>query len=212
MESKKCSKCKKIKSSSKFSKQVNKKDGLQSRCKDCSKRAKMEYQKTKNGLISRIYSNQKFHSRTRNHQPPQYTKKTFKNWLLDNELFNELFNKWVNSGYNKAVIPSVDRKNDKLSYTLDNIQLMTWQENNNKGRIDLKNGKIIVNHKAVIQYDIHGNFINEFLSIGLAGRATNLHRSNISSACKGIYKHSGGFIWRFKYPLFIININYYIYS
>ena len=49
---------------------------------------------------------------------------------------------------------------------------------------------------AVIQYSKNGNYIKEFPYIRLAKKETGA--TNISAACKGRIKTSGGFIWKYK--------------
>jgi hypothetical protein len=49
--------------------------------------------------------------------------------------FYELYNNWIDSGYKKSDKPSVDRIDDYKGYSFDNIQLMTWKENNKKNTL-----------------------------------------------------------------------------
>lgn len=51
---------------------------------------------------------------------------------------------------------------------------------------------------AVKCYDLNGNFIKEYLSIGEAGRSLNKkHYSAISAVCKGKRKTAFGYIWKY---------------
>lgn len=52
--------------------------------------------------------------------------------------------------------------------------------------------------KAVIQYDLHGNIINEYISASEAARQTGLHAQNISGVCRGIKNTCGGYVWKYK--------------
>ena len=52
--------------------------------------------------------------------------------------------------------------------------------------------------RAVLQFDINGNFLAEYISLYEAERATGGIATNISNACKGKYKSCVGFIWKFK--------------
>lgn len=62
-----------------------------------------------------------------------------------------------------------------------------------------KKGKSIPNvKKPIIQYDLKGNFINEYESAKEAQRQTGINNSAINNNLKGISKHSGGFIWKYK--------------
>lgn len=55
------------------------------------------------------------------------------------------------------------------------------------------------NCKAIIQYDLEGNFIAEYKSITDACRALHLSGgSYISEVCKGKRKHYKGFLWKYK--------------
>ena len=130
---KKCSKCKVIKSKSEFSKRRAYKDGLKYYCKSCSQKINHDLRRTKEGVVQRIYDHQKQTSKRRNHLPPTYTKLELKWWMFSQPIFHNLFKDWEIAEYNKNSKPSVDRINDNLGYTLDNIQLMTWDQNNQKG-------------------------------------------------------------------------------
>ena len=52
--------------------------------------------------------------------------------------------------------------------------------------------------KGVIQLDMNGNKIDEFVSTHQASEKTGVHRQDISKCCKGIFKQAGGFIWQFS--------------
>ena len=54
------------------------------------------------------------------------------------------------------------------------------------------------NSKPIFQYDLNMNFIKEWESAKEASRKLNLLDSNINCCLKGKYKHSGGFIWKYK--------------
>ena len=50
----------------------------------------------------------------------------------------------------------------------------------------------------VLQYSIDGNLITEYCSVKEASAKTGSDESNISKACRGKLKTSGGFIWKYK--------------
>lgn len=52
--------------------------------------------------------------------------------------------------------------------------------------------------KAVLQYDINGNFIAEFECAREASVLTGVYQSGISRACCGKLKTAGGFVWKHK--------------
>lgn len=195
--SKHCSKCKEIKDLLEFHKNASRKDGVQHYCKSCSKGFRLSYLRTKLGVIGQIYSHQKHHSKKRNHQPPLYTKKHLEVWLFDDWLFNLIYTNWVSCGYQSNMKPSVDRKDDFTHYTLDNIQITTWGENNNKARSDQFHGRGVtgLQCKAVLQYTIDNIFVAYYHSASQASRETGIQRTDISSCCRGERGKAGEHKW-----------------
>jgi hypothetical protein len=199
MDKKKCSRCGDVKLLKDFSFNKATKSGFMCSCKECDKLKAKIYRKTKKGLVYSIYSNQTLHSKQKGKSKPSYSLNELRTWLFSQELFHKLYDNWVESGYDRMLIPSIDRKNDYKSYSFDNIQLMTWKENMEKGSFDRINGINNKLSKAVIQYDLEGNFIKEYYSIMQASRDNKISDSNISSVCSGKrFKTAGGFIWKYK--------------
>ena len=193
-----CNKCKINKNILEFGKYAIKKDGLNIYCKKCAIENSEEYKKTKQGVITAIYSSQKVNSKRRGHKPPKYTKKELTKWIISQETFTELYNNWALKNYTKMEKPSVDRIDDSKGYSFDNIQLMKWQHNKDKEHIDLKSGKLISQHKKVLQLSMNGAYINEYISIHDAGRKNDIHHTNISAVCRGTRNHTGGFKGKYK--------------
>ena len=69
------------------------------------------------------------------------------------------------------------------------IKTIEWRQNISKSH---------PTKKPVIQYDLQGNKINEFISINEAARKTKYRVADISACCNNKQKTSFGFIWRFK--------------
>lgn len=87
-------------------------------------------------IINNAYNGQISRSKQRNHPLPEYTKDEFRDWYFKQPNLYRLVNNWINSGFNKDLIPSVVRINHKLHYKFDNIQLITWKENEIKGHLE----------------------------------------------------------------------------
>jgi hypothetical protein len=191
-----CSKCKIEKSIEDFSFDKRLKNGRQSTCKECKKIECQEYRKTKIGLLTTRYNNQVTNSIRRKLSSPSYNKKEFIEWILNQSNFEKLYNDWVNSGYDKDFTPSIDRLDDYKPYSFDNIQLVTWKENNEKGIQDRITGKNTKKNTKVIQLDLQDNIINTFDSIKEAIQKTKV--KNISSCCSGKRKTAGGFKWKYN--------------
>lgn len=193
---KQCSKCKEY--SNNFGICVRNNSGLKSWCRTCTTIQSNLYGKTKKGLMTKIYSHQRRNCRYRNHQMPSYTLKELRKWCFNQDLFHKLYDEWTLSGYEKMLVPSIDRLDNYKSYTFDNIRIVTWQQNFLQSGKDIRDCKLIHGNKpqsAVAQYDLEGNFITEFKSQTMAMRKTSISQSGISSCCNGNVKTAGGYKW-----------------
>lgn len=132
---------------------------------------------------------------------PEYSKQELATWLLNQEKFKELYSAWVASDYNSRSKPSVDRLDDFKTYSLSNIQLITFRENELKGHTDRHLGRGTQGKccKAVLQFDANGTFIKEHINAALASKEVpNTNRQNIQKVCKGERPLCGGFLWKYK--------------
>jgi len=67
----------------------------------------------------------------------------------------------------------------------------------NKGPLsNLTDGGQSFLSQPVLQYDINGNFVNEFTSVGEAVAQTGI--INVSPCCRGIRNMAGKYIWKYK--------------
>ena len=140
MTSKYCTKCGELKPFYLFHKDSQKADKLTCRCRDCINKTSLKYKRSKNGIISQIYNKQKHNSFYRDHKRPSYSLEELKSWAFCQPIFHSIYNTWVESNYAYGLSPSFDRNNDYLPYTLDNLTVMTWAENNQKCHYDRKHG------------------------------------------------------------------------
>jgi len=174
-------------------------------CKECKKNYEKEsenhkkYDKTEKGIVRVIYKTQRSNSKKRGHIMPSYTKDELCVWLYLNG-FKVLFDKWVASGYAKTKKPSIDRDDDYLPYSFDNIRLVTWEDNHKKAIEDVLLGRSTSGEKckSVIQLSKDGAIIKEFASQSIAGRELGIPNKNISSVCRGVRKTAGGFVFKHK--------------
>lgn len=163
-----------------------------------------DYQKTKKGLVSKIYAKQRTASKMRNHLMPDYNLIDLRKWVFSQPNFGKLYDNWVKSNYNKWLVPSYDRLKDCNPYTLNNLRLVTWQKNRDKQAKYIRkgilkhNGLLNGGHKAVLQLDLKGKFIEEYISQSEAKRKTGIHQSNIHKVCNGLRKTAGKYIWKYK--------------
>lgn len=164
-------------------------------CKSCNKEICKERRQSKSGLFDTIYNGQLGSSKKRGHAPPEYTKEQLTLWIETQPNFSELYTSWVNSKYNRWLKPSVDRLDETLPYSLSNLRLVTWRGNAEAFKQKkIKEG--VGDCKAVHQYH-DGVLINTFHSLAEASRKTGAAAGNILRCCRGEYKTSKGFVWRY---------------
>ncbi len=195
-----CSLCKVEKNIDFFPKDKKHSDGLNSWCHECYKKKASSYSKTKSGVISKIYNHQKDSSVKRNHTPPSYSFNELRDWCYSQEIFHKLYDDWVLNQFDTNLKPSIDRLNDYLPYTFDNIRIITWNDNNKKGNRDRVNG---INNKdslAILQFSLDDIFIAEYHSSKDAERKTGINHRHILNVCKNKPKYitAGGYKWKYK--------------
>lgn len=195
-----CTSCKIEKEIQSFSRDKNRSDGYDLWCKSCKNDYKKSYHHTKEGLATQLFVHQRSKSKKRCHPLPDYSKKELKEWLFNHIDFERLFSQWVNSGFDIEFTPSIDRLNDYLPYSFDNIRLCTWKENNEKFSIDEKKGINTKKTIAVVAINIKTEEILEFYSIAEASRRMKINSSIIVNCCKKKigYKSASDYKWYYK--------------
>ena len=150
-----------------------------------SKKATDKFRKTKRGVLCNIYNGQK------ERRPVLYYLEDLISKFIDDKKFNRLFNEWVKSGYVKNRKPSIDRINFKKDYTIDNIEVKTWEDNRYKQRMEIKliNGKRVGAFKDSV-------LIKEFINQRIAADWAGCFQASISSACRK-NKIINGYEWKF---------------
>ena len=152
---------------------------------------------TKKTFLSEIYSRQIKAAKKRKQAIPTYSRKEFINALSKHKKFNKLFSAWLKSNCNIKLTPSIDRKNDSISYTKDNIQLITWQEHCKLTGQRTKAGINTSFCKKINQYDLNGNYITNFHSILEAARQLNISETCIRRVLKKETQSFKGFIYKY---------------
>ena len=154
--------------------------------------------------ITKIYGRMKRDNKNKFNIDLPFTKDEFKKWLDDNYKteIRRMLTEYKNSNYIKGLCPSVDRIDDYKSYKFDNMQLLTWEENNKKGHNSLKTrlqtSKMAKEKwsKKVIQKDLDGNVIATFNSTHDVERLLCYDSSLIDRACR-LNTVSKGYRWKY---------------
>jgi len=169
---KECYSCKELKPSNEFTCNSSKKDKLNHKCKICTKETANSFSQ----LPYRIYSNQIEHSKTRGHPAPAYTYEEFKKWIISNNNYAQLYEKYKNSGYDKNLVPSIDRIDPKKPYLFSNIQVITFKENMTRNAEAIKETQGI---KINAYFADSGRLAGSFVSQNTAARILNLNGKSI---------------------------------
>ena len=108
-----------------------------------SKKYRLEHKGDIKFWFTKTYGRLKRDNKNKFNLLPPFSKDEFKEWINSNYKckLEKMLNDYKESNYKKDLCPSIDRIDDYKSYTFDNMQLITWEENNDKGRISLKNKK-----------------------------------------------------------------------
>lgn len=200
MTTKICKRCKVAKVVTNFSKATSNRDGRNNTCKPCVVIRNREYWRTPYGRISQMFAVHCVNSKVREHPAPEYTASSLYLWALANGL-EVLVNVWSNADYKKELTPSVDRIDVNKGYSLDNIRLVTWQENNDAQYDARKTCSVVTRqNRSVRQLALDGSLIEVHKSIASAARATGAVRTNINCMCTGknpAIKSVSGFLWEY---------------
>lgn len=174
-----CSVCSLNKPLVDFSVQKTGNKGRRADCKECVKR----FTRSEEGLVNQMYSGMRARTKRKGLPPLNFTKEEFLAFLNTTDIA-DLYDSWVNSNFCKDLKPSVDRKNDYLGYSLDNIQITTTKENITSYYYDAKSGKNTKTAKGVYQYSLEGVLIKYHHSLASAARELNTSATNIRLAAK----------------------------
>ena len=190
----KCPMCNKNKDPSEFHK--GNCNGLSTYCKECTYIYNRDRSRTKEGIVRDSYSHHKYRHRRSSRSDVPYTLDELRDFILCDE-FYALYDRWVESNYSKNLKPSIDRNDDSKGYSLDNIRITTWGENNLKGYSRRMYGDDGVK-KPVVGTNIKTGEVVEFISIAEAGRVLDISYRNIPSCIRGKRKSCGGYTWQYK--------------
>ncbi len=141
-------------------------------------------------FVIKVYNAQRRASKLRGHVYPNYTNEELYVWFLNQPNVYKLFNEYIKSGRDKWLAPSPDRLDPTKPYSLDNLQLVSWNEN-------ARNNDIFMSI-PVFEYTLDGVFINKHQSAAQAGKKYSIHASLISKCCKGKMHLYNNSIWVYE--------------
>lgn len=155
--------------------------------------------------IGRLLTEQRNSSKNRKHPMPLYSIEELWEWVNNEEnkvVFDLLWDKWKESG-NRWDKPSIDRLDDFKPYSLDNIQLMSWLDNNKKSHEMARLGKTV--NSSVKEIDVYDSTtldkLDTVFSLTEASKIYNVSPGTISVQCskdKVDANYVGNYIFRYK--------------
>lgn len=202
-----CPKCGNEKSKSDFPRDARNEDGLRRYCKSCAYEMTIKWNRSKEGVITRLWHKHNQRSKQRGMPPPDYDREWLRDYIMNHPDFDDIYNGYVASGYDVMMSPSIDRLNDYIGYTKDNIRLVTFAENMDHAWEAGRNREhentgwakgACGDHRPVVQFTMSGVYLNEFISVSEACRQTGSKDSKVSHACSGKRKSHNGFQWMYK--------------
>ena len=102
---------------------------------------------------------------------------------------------------NKDKLPCVNHKDEnKLNNNVNNLEWCTIEYNNSYGTRLERVSKSNKTKRAVLKYDLDGNFIKRYVSLAEAFREHDKIKSisSIALCCQNKYKQTHGFIFRYE--------------
>jgi len=106
-------------------------------------------------------------------------------FLLTQDMIKELW--FRDKAYNMEK-PTLDREDNNGHYEFNNCSFIENRENAIKDK-----------RKRVLQFDLHGNFIQAWISTREIERCLNIDHSSVYRVCLKRRKSAGGFVWKYEH-------------
>ena len=162
-----------------------------------------KYKQSLKGHVKYIYSHQVRNCKQRNHPMPEYTEQELYQWYVSNPTHLSLHETWVQSNCDKELTPSVDRLDNSKTYSIKNIELVTWKENKQRAYKAIRentlpnSGLLNDGHSPIVQYTLTGQKVKEYISINECSRETGINHRGISEVCRKLRNTYKGYFWAY---------------
>lgn len=140
-----------------------------------------KYRESPKGLLVKMYR------AMRSRNSVGFTLKEFQDRFLNDKKFIRLHSEWLKSGKNKNKIPSLDRILRTKGYTVENTQMLTWEENNYRQKMERRHRSGVI-----IKY-LDGLEVAKYKSLRDASVKTGISYGNIQMCVAGKRKTCEGF-------------------
>lgn len=145
---------------------------------------------------TKVYSSIRYKAKRRGDCYPDITKQELIDWLVNNGV-EDMWIEYLESNRDKSKKPSIDRIDDYDGYHFDNMQLITWRENQLKGVNGKKHHTNSHNRnlmKPIFIYTKSGKFIKKCIGTKDASEYLGCHKYSVSRAITKKRKTIKGFI------------------
>ncbi len=116
--------------------------------------------------------------------------------------FHRALKKYGKENFEWEIIDTAETEKEiieKEIYWIKKLNTCIHSQNSNGYNITLGgNGGVSWNSRPVVQFDLNGKYVNDYLSCSHASCETGIGRHNIGDCANKITKQSGGFQWRYK--------------
>lgn len=143
----------------------------------------LNFHRGKKEIVLKLKTNTKYHQ-------VHLSKNGKTKYLLVSRCVWEAFNGPIPEGME---INHIDE--NTANNRLGNLNLLSHSQNINWGNRNTKVAEKL--GKRVFQFDLKGNYVNDYQSVMEAGRAINRNFRSISDCATGKQKTAYGFIWRY---------------
>lgn len=114
---------------------------------------------------------------------------------------------YLNINYGTLEYAIIRKSKVKRKYFICRMYMMMNMFNIVKSKNEIKKRKNKLKHQSVFQFDLHGNFIQEFYNKTTASNETGISISSISANCNNKVKTAGKFKWsNERHPIWEFNI------
>jgi len=122
--------------------------------------------------------------------------------INDDLPFHRALKKYGKENFEWEIIDTAETEKEILKkeiYWIKKLNTCIHSKNSNGYNITLGgNGGVSWNSRPVIQFDLNGEYVEEYLSCSHASAETGIGRHNIGNSANGIAKRAGNFQWRYK--------------
>ncbi|MFA7570095.1 MAG: restriction endonuclease PLD domain-containing protein [Sulfurimonadaceae bacterium] len=187
-----CSRCDKELGLDKFysSDKSSGKNNLYSYCKDCNSKEGYEKERKPKQILRNLYNKKIILQASKNNSNISYTKDEFVEFLENQQHFKKLYEEYKNNNYHTDLKPNFYLIDKHKNYSLDNIQICTTKEANEKHSQKNMGGK------ATIQFTLGGEPIQIFESTQEVTRQIGIADSGVCNSCN-YNRQAGGYTFQY---------------